>query len=78
MKIQIDIKSALFGLALGVVAMSAIGAGTSASEAGRYQVSVGQDFFAVVDTKTGEVWGHEANTSGLGGKDGHIWNAKQP
>ena len=57
MKTQIDIKSALCGLVVGVLAMLAIGAGTSSNEVGRYQISSGASFSVMVDTKTGQAWG---------------------
>ena len=41
MNTQIDIKSALLGMTAGILLMFAIGAGTSADENGRYQVSSG-------------------------------------
>ena len=56
MKTQIDIKSALCGLFVGVLAMFAIGAGTSSNEVGRYQISTGQSYSVMVDTITGKAW----------------------
>ena len=63
MKTQIDLKSALCGLAVGVLAMLAIGAGTSANGAGRYQAKLvstsypgDRGYVLVVDTQTGKVW----------------------
>lgn len=63
MKTQIDLKSALCGLVIGVLAMLAIAAGTGTSaneplkyETGRYQVAVGANVALVIDTQTGKVW----------------------
>jgi hypothetical protein len=57
MKTQIDIKSALCGIVVGVLAVLAIGAGTSSNEVGRYQISGGENYSVMVDTKTGQAWG---------------------
>jgi hypothetical protein len=76
MKTQIDIKSVLLGIVVGVLTVFAIGAGTSISEVGRYQISASNDFIVMVDTKTGEAWGKAATTDGEGGKDGKFWGAK--
>jgi len=55
MKIQIDIKSALCGLIIGVAAMFALGADSSSSnQVGRYQISTGQTSNLMVDTITGK------------------------
>jgi len=67
MKTTIDIKSAMLGLAIGVVAMLAIGAEDSLSNTvGRYQVETcpgnPSGFVVLVDTTTGKVW--MANGSG--------------
>jgi len=60
MKMQIDLKSALCGLIVGVASMFAIGAGTSSGGVGRFQVaggSAGGDgHFMVIDTATGQGW----------------------
>ena len=76
MKTQIDIKSVLLGIIVGVLAVFAIGAGTATSEVGRYQISAGHDFIVMVDTQTGEAWGKAANTEGENGKDSRFWGAK--
>jgi len=61
MKTKMDIKSALCGLAVGVLAMLAIGAGESTSTGGKYQVVTfmagGQANAMMIDTTTGKVWG---------------------
>jgi len=57
MKTQIDIKSAVLGIVIGVLAMFALGAGTSGNEVDRYRVSVGASFAIMVDSKTGQGMG---------------------
>jgi hypothetical protein len=78
MKTQIDIKSALCGLVIGVAAMFAIGAGTSSNEVGRYQISSNPNFSVMVDTKTGQAWGSVcAPSSGSAiHSDGNFFEAK--
>ena len=63
MKTQIDLKSALCGLAVGVLAMLAIGAETSPNGPGRYQAQLvstsypaDRGYALVIDTQTGKVW----------------------
>jgi hypothetical protein len=76
MKAQIDIKSVLCGVTIGVLAVFAIGAATSSNEIGRYQVSAGQGLSVIVDTKTGQAWGYcPANTSQYK-MDSTFWEVK--
>ena len=56
MKVNIDFKSALCGLILGVLAMLAIGAEAPSNVLGRYQVSAGPNLGIILDTKTGQAW----------------------
>ncbi len=61
MKSPFDLKSALCGVVVGVLAMLAIGAGTSSDAplkygTGRYQVAVGANVALVIDTQTGKLW----------------------
>ncbi|MBE0540117.1 MAG: hypothetical protein IH623_01840 [Verrucomicrobia bacterium] len=56
MNSKIDFKSALCGLAVGVLAMLAIGAGEPSNPVGRYQTAAGFGFFMTVDTATGQAW----------------------
>ena len=54
---NINIKSALIGLCIGVVAMLAIGATSSQPSAvGRYQLGGTASHGLVIDTATGQVW----------------------
>ena len=58
-----DFKSVLIGLAVGVLAMSVIGAGESSTNPiGRFQTAAGTGFFMTIDTATGQTW--LANLSG--------------
>jgi hypothetical protein len=81
MKIQIDIKSALCGLIIGVATMFAIGAGTSGNENGRYRgivsaspIDVDRGLALIVDTQTGKAWGVTARNNWH--NDGSFWDAK--
>ena len=68
MKIQIDLKSAVCGLIIGVAAMFALGADSSSSnQAGRYQIVIGGNppVFLEVDTTTGRVWEGNGNVTQL-------------
>ena len=61
MKTQIDLKSAVCGLIVGVAAMFALGMdSSSANQVGRYQVQTcpgnPSGFAVLVDTSTGKVW----------------------
>lgn len=57
MKITIDLRSALAGLAAGVVVTLTLGATNAApGGVGRYQVSTGDSMAFVVDTQTGQIW----------------------
>jgi hypothetical protein len=64
MKIQIDLKSALCGLIIGVAAMFAIGAGTSSNPIGKYEIRTGVGnnggYAIMIDTQTGQAWGQLA------------------
>jgi hypothetical protein len=81
MKIQIDLKSAVCGLTIGIAAMFVIGADSNSGEVGRYQISHSSsgsgDFITIIDTKTGEAWAHAAGTEGMGAaKLQNFWTAK--
>ena len=56
MKTQFDLKSGLCGLALGMLGMLALGAGTVSSQPGRYQIATEGSVALLVDTETGQVW----------------------
>ena len=72
MKTTIDIKSALIGLLLGIVATVAIAAASSPGQVGRYQISGAGSFGLVLDTTTGQVWTMFFSSSG-GRNDGEAF-----
>ena len=74
MNTKIDLKSALCGLAVGVLAMLAIGAATSSNAIGRYQVSSSSGFVTIIDTTTGRAWG--GNISMLSSTQAGFWEPK--
>ncbi|MEI6195997.1 MAG: hypothetical protein WCS42_16880 [Verrucomicrobiota bacterium] len=76
MKTQIDLKSVLLGVSLGVLTMFALGAGTSPNETGRYQVSSGQTTAVIVDSKTGQAWAFSPVNTGQYRSDPEFWNVK--
>jgi hypothetical protein len=57
MNAKIDLKSALCGLVVGILAMLAIGASEAPNAIGKYQVASGAGFVTIVDTTTGQAWG---------------------
>jgi predicted cation transporter len=80
MKTPIDIKSVLCGVTLGVLAVFAIGAGTSSNPVGKYQVTAASapngTFFLMVDTQTGEAWAADSVANWSGSKPDKFWSAK--
>jgi hypothetical protein len=80
MKIQIDLKSAVCGLIVGVAAMFALGADYSPSIiVGRYQVSSGGPATGIiVDTITGQAWGFQPADTSQWKNDRNFWNVKNP
>jgi len=58
MNINIDLKSALFGLVLGAMTMLAVGATDSSTSlpTGRYHCAAGQGVLLIVDTVNGQAW----------------------
>lgn len=78
MKIQIDLKSAMCGVIIGVVAMLALGSDSSPSnQIGRYQVSSGaEDAAVIVDTVTGRAWAFQPQNTAQWRMDGNFWDAK--
>ena len=73
---KIDLKSALCGLAIGVLAMVAMGATGQTSTNGRYQVAGGYGFFTIIDTTTGQAWGANFSNPGISGAQPGYWDAK--
>ena len=78
MKTQIDIKSVLCGVAIGVLAVFTIGAGISSNPVGKYQVAVGGAgvgaIAVMVDTQTGQAWG--IDTQRTWKESGNFFDAK--
>ncbi len=74
MNTKIDLKSALCGLVVGVLAMLAIGAGDSSNQVGRYKIAGGAGAFAIIDTATGQAWC--ANTASITGVHPGFWDKK--
>jgi hypothetical protein len=58
MKTQIDIKSALLGLAFGVVVTFCVAAAGAGGSVGRYQITASNEHGLVLDTATGKVWSY--------------------
>ncbi len=75
MNAKIDVKSALVGLAVGVVAILALGAASPSSSIGRYRVAGNTPYFLLVDTTTGKVWAGNFQ-AGLRNTDADFFNAK--
>ena len=77
MNTKIDLKSAVFGLILGILAMLALGS-TTGEPVGRYQVAGGAGFFTIVDTTTGKAWGANfaAPAPGFQGVQAGYWDKK--
>jgi hypothetical protein len=56
MNTKIDIKSAMLGLAFGVLATLALAAASSPGPVGRYQIAGTGAHGLIVDTATGQAW----------------------
>ncbi len=56
MNTNIDLKSAVVGLVLGIIATIAIAAASPPSQIGRYQIAGTGNDGLIVDTATGQVW----------------------
>jgi hypothetical protein len=76
MKIQIDLKSTLLGLVMGVGIMFTVGASTAPKEVGTYQVAGGQLGAVIIDTKTGQAWGYTPSSAIQNRIDGNFWDPK--
>jgi hypothetical protein len=62
MNTKIDVKSALLGLVLGVIATAATGAVSSPTQIGRYQVAGAGNHAIVLDTVTGQLWANDVTS----------------
>jgi hypothetical protein len=75
MNTKIDIKSAVFGLGVGILVMLGVAAASSRDTNGRYQVAGTGNHGLVVDTATGQVWSAYFSSTG-GNTDGDFFKAK--
>lgn len=72
---RIDLKSALLGLLLGILAVVGIAAASAPGHVGRYQVGGTGAHAVIVDTATGQAW--SAFLSSVGGKtDSNFYQPK--
>ncbi len=78
MNLKLNLKSALLGLAVGVIAMLVVAATDSPNPVGRYQVAAGSGFITIVDTTTGQAWGANlaAPAPGFQGVQAGFWEKK--
>jgi hypothetical protein len=53
---KIDLKSALCGLVIGVLAILAIGATNASNDLGRYRLVGTTSYAMIIDSQTGRVW----------------------
>jgi len=70
-------KSALYGFAVGVGITLALGASSTSSSVGRFQVTAAANYLAVIDTQTGQVWAGNFNQLGPGGAAFEFRNCPQ-
>jgi hypothetical protein len=77
MNTKIDLKSALLGLCIGLVAVLAIGAGEGESRpVGRYQSSAGGELLLIVDSVTGRAWCVRPGGTSISGSPGGFFEKK--
>ena len=75
MNTKIDIKSALVGLAVGILVTLGIGATSLPASVGRYQIAGTGNHGLIIDTATGQVWrGYFPSSSG--NTDGDFFTPK--
>ena len=79
MKMNIDLKSALFGLALGAMTILAVGAANSSSSPplGRYHCAAGTGILLIVDTATGQAWALQPGSVSITGAPAGFFDNKQ-
>ncbi len=63
---NLAVKSALGGFAAGVVITLGLGASTTSTPPGRFQMTGAANYLAVIDTQTGQVWAGNFNQLGPG------------
>jgi hypothetical protein len=65
MKLKVDYKSVVVGLALGLLMAGVLGASLAQEQvSGRFQMQTNEGHAFVLDTRTGEVWEKFEGTSG--------------
>jgi hypothetical protein len=65
------------GLIIGAAAMFVLGADSTSSQAGHYQISCGSEGSAmIVNTATGQAWAFQPTTTGQWKTDGDFFPAK--
>ncbi len=62
----IDMKSIFCGFVAGVGITLALGASTTSTGPGRFQITGAANYLAVIDTQTGKVWAGNFNQLGPG------------
>jgi hypothetical protein len=80
MKMNIDLKSALFGLALGAMTVFAVGAADESSSSpphGRYQGAAGTGILLIVDTVTGQAWAIQPGSVSITGAPAGFFDIKK-
>ena len=60
------IRGGLFGFAAGICLMFALGASSTSTPPGRFQITGAANYLAVIDTETGQVWAGNFNQLGQG------------
>ena len=76
MKATIDFKSALYGLAAGILTMLALGSTQPSHPIGRYQVSGSAGFYMILDTSTGKGWCVNVAGQNFTGTHTGFWESK--
>lgn len=74
---NINLKSAVIGLLIGIVAILVVGAGEEpAGKVGKYQITGGSGFFVIISTETGQAWFANMASPGVTGIGPDFWNKK--
>ena len=77
MNMKVDLKSALCGIVVGVLAMLVIAAAdSSANVVGKYQAAGGAGFFLILDTASGKAWFANVSANNLTHIDKGFFEAK--
>lgn len=77
MNLRIDLKSALCGLVIGILAMLLVAAATPSSGVGRFRLDATPSYALLVDTTTGQVWtANFVSSASVRGTDADFYSAK--